>query len=172
MKSSSLGLPILPKVPSLGQRLKMPTPPVAKTPATPGEDPLVLARIEMEASGIVATLPEWLVYRWLERHGFKANEDFFFQSSMYGGTQQYMGVVADFVLPGMIGSQGLVFRVQGLHWHYAKEEQKYHDLEQRLHLEADGWVVIDLDEDDVYERLEYIMPEALRGIDHSRSSRQ
>jgi hypothetical protein len=146
----------------------MPEPPVAKTPATKGEDPLVLARIEMQASDMVCTLPEWLVYKWLERHGLKADQDFFFQSSMYGGSTQYGGVIADFVLPGLIGSQGLVFRVQGLYWHYSKEDQKYHDLETRLHLEAGGWVVVDLDEDAIYERLESIMPDALKGIDHSR----
>ncbi len=166
-------LPELPKLPPIGNRgpRKIRVPGV-KVPLQSVEDPLTLARYQKEQTTFPGSLPEFMVFRWLEDHGYQPWLDFIFQSELLGGPSVFGGVKADFVLPGMLGGQGLLLRVQGLHWHYDSTEVQVKDARQRSMLEADGWVVVDVDEDAIYERLDWVMREALRGADHSRKTEQ
>lgn len=174
MKWPSLpGLPKLPDLPSMGRRAALPKAPATAAPKPPAAlDPLEAARAEMQQSGVTATLPEWMVYRWLLAHGLREVGDFVFQSSQLGGRIHLGGAVADFTLPHLVGAAGLALRVQGLYWHYSTQDEIDKGVTQKAALEAQGWTVIDLDEDDCYERLDYIMQEALKGVDHSRLTRE
>lgn len=79
---------------------------------------------------------------------------------------QLGGLVADFILPKMLPP--MVLRVQGLAWHYGAFADPQKDQQQKDQLTNMGYQVIDLDEDDVNERLNYVMTRAMEGIDISR----
>lgn len=95
-----------PKLPAIAQIPKASMPLVRR-----GLRPKILdlaAQVTAETvvpPGLVATIPEWLVYQWLQKHGVR----FDFQSSLMGGRIELGGAVADFVLPEL----GMIWRVQG-----------------------------------------------------------
>ncbi len=110
------------------------------------------------------TLPEWRVYFWLTKH----NIEFDFQSSMMGGRLQLGGLVSDFLLPQR--SPPMVLNVQGIFWHYfGPNADRQKDQRQQDQLENMGYQVINLDEDMILERLDYVMRAAMQGIDLSRA---
>jgi len=95
--------------------------------------------------GIMGSLPEYIVHYELTRRGLRDGLHFDFQSSMMGGRLELGGAVADF----RFLDRPLIIRVQGIYWHVPWEAMGLGvtDEEQRLLLEAMGFVVLDLWED-------------------------
>jgi hypothetical protein len=112
-----------------------------------------------------ATLPEWYCWWWLTRkRKMTPGVDFEFQSSYFGGRREMGGLVVDFILPQYFGS-GLVLNVQGFHWHRYSTQSRANDLLTKIRLQGPPFffTVVYLAEDDLYERLDYTMTQALKG---------
>lgn len=114
------------------------------------------------------TLPEWRVYWYLSvRKGWRVPSDFVPQASILGPTGEGLVAKVDFLVVREV--RPMVWRVQGEYWHYGLGTSKRaHDALQRRMLEGLGYSVIDLDERDIMRRLEYIVEEAIQGVDHSQ----
>lgn len=154
-------LPTLPPLPRLGFT-RRPEGPVALRPLTGPATVYDENTVPPMPGGLVATLPEWRVWYWLDKHHI----EFDFQSSQMGGRRELGGLVIDFLLPTMVPPMAL--QVQGEYWHYSTGEQRMHDQQSKAQLEARGYQVIMVDESDVNERLDYILRLAMQGIDLSR----
>jgi len=106
--------------------------------------------------GLVATLPEKLVYQWLTKRGIL----FQFQTSLLGGRLERGGAVTDFLLYDRVPQ--LVIRVQGSYWH-KDIDRKADDQLQKERLINEGYAVVDAWEEDIYQRLNGTMSLALIG---------
>ncbi len=95
------------------------------------------------------------------------NVEFVYQANMIGGRTQLGGTVADFLVP----AYNLIIRVMGVYFHYERGPLVV-NLDQLLKasLEAKGYVVIDIDDDDALRDPLYFVTEALAGRDHSRAT--
>jgi G:T-mismatch repair DNA endonuclease (very short patch repair protein) len=108
------------------------------------------------------TEPEWAVYWALSKLGVV----FDFQPSFQGGRLHLGGLVADFIVP----DYQVIIQVQGIYWHYTLGARRQaRDVLQRAQLEAQGYRVVFIDEDDALRNPIYYVREALRGIDHSEA---
>jgi hypothetical protein len=108
---------------------------------------------------------EWAVNWALIRRG----ADFQFQQSFWYGRLQVGGSVADFSVYAPVR---VIIRVQGVHWHYGLGSTKIEDdrLGKAKYM-ADGFSVVDIDENDALENPLYYVDEAFRGNDHSKTAR-
>ena len=108
-----------------------------------GADPL--ERRAYPKNVLKGTLPERIVYKWLNDHYFTPDVDFDFQSSMQGGRLQLGGMVVDFILM----ATKIALQVQGpTHGQFLRFRK---DEEQRLTLEAMGYHVRFLDMEIIYD---------------------
>lgn len=113
---------------------------------------------------VQCTIPEAIAYAWLEdRH-----HDFDFQSSQLGGLWVRGGAVVDFVIYDMSFEGVYMWRVQGEHWHQGTRKQHADRLqkERLLGLRIAGQpvvAVVDLWEDDLYERWPEVLERAAMG---------
>jgi len=104
-------------------------------------------RLEARAKqGVVGTLPERIVWLWLEESG----QAFEVQVQLMGGAGIVGSTRADFVVYYLLGSP-VVLRVQGVYWHSPDMLRGGLDDEQAERLRAVGYVVVDLAEEAVYE---------------------
>ena len=102
----------------------------------------------------VASDLELMVLEWLDRRGIVYQ----FQTSLAGGHFQLGGSVVDFIIPDRL----LAWRVQGEYWHRGVEKTGS-DIIQKEQLETLGYVVVDLLEDDLRNRLNQTLTLALMG---------
>ena len=100
--------------------------------------------------------PERKVANWLSNHYIP----FRIQESIAGGTMELGGMVVDFLLP----MSRIVIRVMGTYWHRSTEANA-RDVLGRETLRAKGFIVVDIWEDDVNERLDYVMRLAVQGVE-------
>jgi len=107
--------------------------------------------------------PEYYVYWALE----KLKINFEYQSNMGGGRLQRGGVVIDFLLFDL----GIAINVQSTYWHYARPTQRVNDQINRIMVESQGIKLIYIDEEDAKRNPIWYVREAIRGIDHSKTSR-
>lgn len=109
------------------------------------------------------TVPELVVYDWLEQKKIP----FAYQGEFGGGRSIHGGAVPDFVVN--VGGRGLVLRVQGEYWH-TLPGQEDRDLAQKLLMMGqyvEGlrvYAVVDVWENDLYQRMDLTMRMALAGI--------
>lgn len=109
----------------------------------PPEDPLEKAALQ----DVVGTLPERIIWKWLidHHHVFQA------QRPEMGGVRTVGGTTADFVVY-TFGPQVVVLRIQGEYWHGPEfPHARAHDDEQAGRLRAQGYLVVDLQEVDIYK---------------------
>ena len=107
------------------------------------EDPLEKAAVQ----GIIATLPERIIWKWLIDH----DHVFQTQKPELGGVRTTGGVTADFVVYTLT-TQKVVFRIQGEYWHGPEfPGTRAHDDEQAGRLRRRGYLVVDLQEAAIYE---------------------
>lgn len=147
-------------------------------PAMDGSDPVLQALIRklggdrelakrilsLQKKFPVATIPELLVYNWLQKEGYS----FEFQVEMYGGRNFSNGLVVDFLLP-RDGTSGDVWPVNGMFWH-SIARKGLHD--QTSSLRMLGQIVrgvtvarvIELWEDDILNLAPQVYYYALAGI--------
>ena len=119
---------------------------------------------QITPTGWIGTLPEYLIYLEL----VKLKVEFTYQSSKMGGRQERGGAVLDFWMP----DYNLAINVASLYWHYGRQDQLLNDKLQREQLEAQGILVIYIDESDALENARYYTEQALEGNDHSRMSKE
>lgn len=113
----------------------------------------------------VATVPELVTYEWLERSGYP----FEFQLWLYGGRRAPagQGLVPDFVVSP--GGSPIVWQVQGEYWHSIQRKGD-RDKTANLRMLAamiNGrkvMAVVELWEDDIYNRRPQIFYSALQGV--------
>jgi len=123
----------------------------------PEEDPLEKAA----AQNVPGTLPERIVWKWLEDHDYT----FEAQRAEYGGRLVVGGAVVDFLVYGF--GRPIALRVQGTYWHGPEfPERQARDDEQFYRLISLGYGVADLWEHDIYQavlddRLTAYMEDAL-----------
>ena len=112
----------------------------------------------------LATLPEWYVYWVLTRRmRMIPNVDFVFQSSLFGGRMDLGGLVTDFFLPNVF-FPGLVINVQGEFWHRISTGQRAKDFDDKVRLTEQGYTVVYVLEDAVLRAPEFVVRQAVRGI--------
>lgn len=124
-----------------------------------------LARRAMRLRGQypLASFPELITYDWLQQR----NLSFTFQAKLFGGRAVRGGVVPDFLLN--YGGQGMIWRIQGEYWH-TRPGNRNKDLNEKIRLlgsEQNGLRiehVIDIWEDDVYNKRPQVFHLALAGI--------
>jgi G:T-mismatch repair DNA endonuclease (very short patch repair protein) len=111
--------------------------------------------------GVVGTLPERIVWKWLEDHDYR----FITQGAEFGGRMVLGGAVVDFVVYDIAG-QPTAIRVMGDYWHGPKfPGRQARDDEHFMRLSQMGYLVVDLWEGDIYEAVKrdrltaYIMGE-------------
>lgn len=145
----SLGkLPKLPKLPSLRQKIRRPRLPsmedITERAEVPGtrEDPLEKGAMQ----GVEGSLPERIIWRWLERERYT----YWVQYIVGGGRGFLGGMNVDFIVLGL-AAQPVALRVQGEYWHGPLHpDRQAIDDEQAARLRADGYLVCDLWEDEIY----------------------
>ena len=109
----------------------------------PPEDPLEKAAVQ----GVVASLPERIIWKWLIDHGHV----FQVQKPEFGGTRTVGGVTADFVV-FTLAPRKVVLRIQGEYWHGPEfPGARAHDDEQAGRLRRQGYLVVDLQEAGIYK---------------------
>lgn len=99
------------------------------------------------------TEPEELVYSWLTQRKIP----FQTQVNMFGGVTEAGGAKIDFVLL----EQNIIIRVQS-YWHTVGPALVRDEL-QKIALINEGWIVVDVMEEDLKENLNETMSKALRG---------
>jgi hypothetical protein len=105
------------------------------------------------------TVPEWLVFTWLERHGRKYPIDFQYQVPFGGGREVFGAVVTDFVIQDFIA-----LAVNGQYWHFIQDPtQRGRDELARARVESLGYVYVEVLDLDILTRIEPTMQLALLG---------
>lgn len=106
------------------------------------------------------SLPEYIVYEFLV---FKKKQiegiDFVFQHPLFGGRTEFGGFVLDFFL--VFRSEG--WRVMGERFHLLQVQDRARDLVAKALLESRGIRVIDLFENDLLTRTEFVLRLAWEG---------
>lgn len=106
------------------------------------------------------TYPEYKAFAWLAKEGYEPGIDFIFQSSQMGGRQLYGGAVVDFDFPWF----PLAWRIQGEHWHIGNPATEGRDAMQKLALTSYGYTVVDIYAQDVVQRTDWVLENAIQGI--------
>ena len=116
----------------------------------------------------IATKPEWYVHWALERLGKRNGVDYTYRGEVELISSLATAAQLDFTMND--GSQ-IAIEIQGIHWHYELGRAKIvEDMVRRTELQASGWTVIQIDEDDALRAPIYYTKEALAGRDHSWST--
>jgi very-short-patch-repair endonuclease len=111
------------------------------------------------------SVPEFIVWDYLTRiKGWRPGIEFEYQLPIIGGRTRFGGFVADYYIrPG-----NMVWNVQGLRYHLEQARDRAKVQAQAAELTSRGYTVIQLWEDDLLERPEYVLEAALRGQESNR----
>ena len=107
---------------------------------------------------IGGSFPEFLVYRELLKNKLDPNRDFQFQAAQLGGRLRIGGAVVDFILFGVLAG-----RVQGEFFHFRTPGQRSAGVLQRRILEGEGFVVIDMLEDEILQQVNHVVKLFIQG---------
>jgi len=120
-------------------------------------------------AGWPGSLPEFLVYRALERLGLQDGVDFIYQSPQFGGRLTRGGLILDFMFNN---PPDLAINVQGTFFHFEKGGTVIaRDVLARAQLAGEGITLIFIDEEDAMEDAGRFVRAALRYQDLSRLGR-
>jgi len=118
-------------------------------PETPGaQTETQMESLEKAAvQGVEGSLPERIVWRWLQSQGLMFEP----QYHAMGGRLTVGGAVIDFLVWGLSGVP-VAIRVQGGYWHGPTfHERTIEDQIQADRLRGQGYLVLDLWEQDIYD---------------------
>lgn len=135
----------------------IPVVPETQVSEEPKEEDYYFLRWQAEWGG---TYPEYVAFTWLVKHGYEPYEDFQFQSSQMGGRQLFGGAVVDFDFPWF----PMAWRIQGEFWHVGDPATEGRDAMQKLMLESYGYTVVDIYAQDVVQRTDWILDNAIAGV--------
>lgn len=123
-------------------------------PIPPEQDEALLARYEVWKAQWNGSLPEFLVWEFLViEKKQKPNVDFYFQRPLFGGRTRFGGYVLDYFFPTR--QEG--WRVMGERWHLEQPEDRARDAIMKVQLIAQGLKLIDLWEDDLMTRRDFVL---------------
>lgn len=108
------------------------------------------------------TIPEYQVFRWLERHmGWRNTVEFQYLDYLPGVSVERGDQQVDFTTATF-----LAFAVDGIHWHLEQgAQQRARDLMNKWVLEGLGYTVVTLLDVDLNDRLEATMRAAMQGLE-------
>lgn len=138
------------------EREERPLRPLAgpEIPIPPEQDEALLARYEGWKTQWNGSLPEFIVFEFLViTKKQKPHVDFYFQHPVFGGRTRFGGYVLDFFLTHRMEG----WRVMGERWHLEKPEDRARDAIMKTQLTSDGIKVIDLWEDDLLTRRDFVL---------------
>ncbi len=123
-------------------------------PIPPEQDEALLQRYEVWRASWNGSLPEFLVWEFLvitkkQQHDF----DFLFQHPVFGGRTRFGGYILDYFL--IHRQEG--WRVQGERWHLEQPQDRARDAIMRAQLTSQGVRVLDLWEDDLMTRRDFVL---------------
>jgi hypothetical protein len=126
----------------------------SEIPIPPDQEEDFLARYEQWRAIYNGSIPEYIVFDWLvTQKKQRVQADFVFQHPMFGGRTRYGGFILDFYFPKR--REG--WRVQGERWHLEKPESRARDAIAKVMLMQQGIRIVDLWEDDLLSRPEYVL---------------
>lgn len=115
----------------------------------------------------LASYPEFLVFWWLEDHGYHEFDDFWYQVDFIGGRGARGGLVADFLLE--FTNPRTILEVYGVVFHTAPvrrgPQTLADDIIRKAFYEAKGFRFIRCRDTDLVNRLDYVMRAAVNGIE-------
>ena len=117
--------------------------------------------------GWPGSLPEFLVFNSLTTtFNLQQGVEFTYQSPLLGGRLEKGGVVLDFVFNE---PPDLAINVQGEYYHYGMGSTiSQNDVFIRAQMAGQGISLIFIDENDIYEDVDYYVRQALNYRDHSK----
>lgn len=123
-------------------------------PIPPEQDEALLARYEIWRARWNGSLPEFLVWEFLVITKKQVPQvDFVFQHPLFGGRTRFGGYVLDYYFPNRLEG----WRVMGERFHLEQPEDRARDAIMRVQLMAQGMKVIDLWEDDLMTRRDFVL---------------
>ena len=157
--------PELPTTPLPGRRFQVQgleirplSGPSIDIPRTEDED--FLRRFDVWHARTAGSLPEYIVWEFLV---FKKKQieglDFIYQHPLIGGRTEFGGFVLDFFLP--LRSAG--WRILGRRFHLLQPEDRARDIISRALLEGRAIQVIDIWDDDLLTRSDFVLNLAWEG---------
>ena len=127
---------------------------------------MTLQQVQEVPADFGGSLPEYIVYRTLQRLGLDPGKDFIFQSSFQGGRLTKGGQIIDFLF---INPPNLAINVQGTYYHQEQGPTVIaRDRMARAQLAGGGITLIFIDESDILEDVDFYVRQALNYRDHSQ----
>lgn len=129
-------------------------------PIPANEDEDFLRRFEAWHARTNGSLPEYIVWEFLVfEKKLVEGLDFYFQHPLFGGRTEFGGFVLDFFFP----ARSAGWRVHGERYHLLQTEDRARDAVAETLLESRGIQVIDLWENDLLTRPEFVLKAAWEG---------
>ena len=126
---------------------------------------MTLQQVQEVPADFGGSLPEYIVYRTLQRLGLDPGQDSIFQSSFQGGRLTKGGQIIDFLF---INPPNLAINVQGTYYHQEQGPTVIaRDRMARAQLAGEGITLIFIDEGDILADAERFVRAALRYQDLS-----
>lgn len=127
----------------------------------PGEqDEQLRARWEAWRAIYFGSLPEFIVWEWLKNKKRQVEgRDFIYQWSVFGGRTAFGGFVLDFYFP----ARALGWMVQGLRYHLTNPDDRSRNQVAKQILAAQELTVIEIWEDDLMTRPDFVLELAWQG---------
>lgn len=126
-------------------------------PIPPEQEENFEARYDAWRSVWNGSVPEFIVWEYLTiQHQLDPLRDFHFQDPVFGGRTKHGGFVVDFAFP----SRQEAWRVQGLRFHLLFPTDRARDALSKVVLSSRGWKVLDLYEDDLLTRPNFVLDKA------------
>lgn len=129
-------------------------PVIPESQIPPEQDEALLARYEAWKAQWNGSLPEFLVWEFLVITKRQVPQvDFVFQHPLFGGRTRFGGYVLDYYFPNRLEG----WRVMGERFHLEQPEDRARDTIMKMQLMAQGMKVIDLWEDDLMTRRDFVL---------------
>ena len=123
-------------------------------PIPGNQDDDLLAEFEEWRLGTNGSLPEYITWKFLvEQKKQRPGMDFVFQWPLLGGRTRFGGFILDYYFP----LRGEGWRVQGERFHREKPADRAKDALSKVILTKRGLKVIDLWEDDLLTRPDFVL---------------
>lgn len=123
-------------------------------PIPPEQEEALLQRYEVWKASWNGSLPEFLVWEFLVIEKKQVpSVDFFFQHPVFGGRTRFGGYILDYFLSGR--REG--WRVMGERYHLEQPEDRARDTIMKAQLMNQGVTIVDLWEDDLMTRRDFVL---------------
>lgn len=123
-------------------------------PVPEEQEEAFLARYELWRTATGGSLPEFIVWEFLTLNKkLQPDFDFVFQAPFLGGRTLFGGFIADFYFP----NRQEVWMVQGIRWHLEQPADRAKTAIAKAQLAAQGFKALELWEDDLLERPDFVL---------------